>query len=242
MFSLNSKECKQMERGILEFILGGGKCIYTQNWNNLRSKLKKQMEALRRQFDSSCCKLPHLSLTFLYVDHYLPSDNITFMGTCNTFQLNGYKHLTCPTKTGEALKSCSYSLLLDGFGWLLLYIGVSNKFLATVSHEIRTPINGVLGKNVADANGHRSGSNSTGHPIAISAARKVKHVFANDLNPFAVEYLERNCVLNKLERKIEVFNMDGRRFIDAMFASQKAQSITQVVMNLPNDAAEYLGM
>ncbi|CAL5437340.1 unnamed protein product [Camellia sinensis] len=34
--------------------------------------------------------------------------------------------------------------------------------------------------------------------------------------------------------------MDGRRFIDAMFASQKAQSITQVVMNLPNDAAEYL--
>ncbi|KAI7997108.1 tRNA (guanine(37)-N1)-methyltransferase 1 [Camellia lanceoleosa] len=68
----------------------------------------------------------------------------------------------------------------------------------------------------------------------------VKHVFANDLNPFAVEYLERNCVLNKLERKIEVFNMDGRRFIDAMFASQKAQSITQVVMNLPNDVAEYL--
>ncbi|CAL5373979.1 unnamed protein product [Camellia sinensis] len=76
--------------------------------------------------------------------------------------------------------------------------------------------------------------------ISRPSARKVKHVFANDLNPFAVEYLERNCVLNKLERKIEVFNMDGRRFIDAMFASQKAQSITQVVMNLPNDAAEYL--
>ncbi|CAL5321464.1 unnamed protein product [Camellia sinensis] len=117
---------------------------------------------------------------------------------------------------------------------------MTDQFLATVSHEIRTPMNGVLGKNVADANGHRSGCNSTGHPIAISTARKVKHVFANDLNPFAVEYLERNCVLNKLERKIEVFNMDERRFIDAMFASQKAQSITQVVMNLPNDAAEYL--
>ncbi|CAL5356728.1 unnamed protein product [Camellia sinensis] len=40
-------------------------------------------------------------------------------------------------------------------------------------------------------------------PIAISAGRKVKYVFANDLNPFAVEYLERNCVLNELERKIE---------------------------------------
>lgn len=35
--------------------------------------------------------------------------------------------------------------------------------------------------------------------------------------------------------------MDGRRFIKAMFASDKAHSITQVVMNLPNDAAEFLG-
>lgn len=35
--------------------------------------------------------------------------------------------------------------------------------------------------------------------------------------------------------------MDGRRFITAMFASDKAKSITQVVMNLPKDAAEYLG-
>ncbi|KAL6975354.1 tRNA (guanine(37)-N(1))-methyltransferase [Sarracenia purpurea var. burkii] len=79
-------------------------------------------------------------------------------------------------------------------------------------------------------------------PIAISAARKVKRVYANDLNPYAVEYLERNCVLNKLERKIEVFNMDGRRFIDSVFASQKSQLITQVVMNLPNDAADYLAV
>jgi tRNA (guanine37-N1)-methyltransferase len=41
-------------------------------------------------------------------------------------------------------------------------------------------------------------------PIAISAAKKVTYVYANDLNPMAVEYLERNIVLNKLERKIEV--------------------------------------
>ncbi|KAG8386246.1 hypothetical protein BUALT_Bualt03G0129000 [Buddleja alternifolia] len=77
-------------------------------------------------------------------------------------------------------------------------------------------------------------------PIAISAAKKVKHVYANDLNPCAVEYLERNCVLNKLERKIEVYNMDGRRFIETVFANQRVQSITQVVMNLPKDAAEFL--
>ncbi|KAF5192247.1 tRNA (guanine(37)-N1)-methyltransferase [Thalictrum thalictroides] len=77
-------------------------------------------------------------------------------------------------------------------------------------------------------------------PLAIAAAKKVKHVYANDLNPSAVEYLERNCVLNKLERKITVYKMDGRRFIDAIFKSQKTRYITQVVMNLPNDAAEFL--
>ncbi|XP_068667600.1 tRNA (guanine(37)-N1)-methyltransferase 1 [Aristolochia californica] len=77
-------------------------------------------------------------------------------------------------------------------------------------------------------------------PIAISAAKKVKYVYANDLNPSAVEYLERNVVLNKLDRKIQVFNMDGRRFIKSVFPSQRSESITQVVMNLPNDASEYL--
>ncbi|CAI0439102.1 unnamed protein product [Linum tenue] len=77
-------------------------------------------------------------------------------------------------------------------------------------------------------------------PLAVSAARIVRRVYANDLNPYAVDYLDRNSVLNKLEKRIKVFNMDGRRFIDAMFKSEKAQSITQVVMNLPKDAAEYL--
>ncbi|WCJ31507.1 tRNA (guanine(37)-N1)-methyltransferase 1 [Euphorbia peplus] len=77
-------------------------------------------------------------------------------------------------------------------------------------------------------------------PITLAAARKVKRVYANDLNPCAIDYLERNSALNKLERKIKVFNMDGRRFINAMFSSDKGQTITQVVMNLPNDAAEYL--
>ena len=42
-------------------------------------------------------------------------------------------------------------------------------------------------------------------PIAISAAKIVKRVYANDLNPIAVEYLERNCVFNKLEKKIKVW-------------------------------------
>ncbi|KAL8153907.1 hypothetical protein V2J09_011667 [Rumex salicifolius] len=47
-------------------------------------------------------------------------------------------------------------------------------------------------------------------PIAIAAAKKVKYVYANDLNPTAVDYLERNCVLNRLERKIENKPRDKR--------------------------------
>jgi len=77
-------------------------------------------------------------------------------------------------------------------------------------------------------------------PLAISAAKKVKYVYANDINPTAVEYLERNMVLNKLERKIEVFNMDARRFVSSIYSSQHVHPVTQIVMNLPNDAADFL--
>ncbi|XP_038973917.1 tRNA (guanine(37)-N1)-methyltransferase 1 isoform X2 [Phoenix dactylifera] len=75
-------------------------------------------------------------------------------------------------------------------------------------------------------------------PIAIFAAKKVKHVYANDLNPIAVEYLERNIVLNKLERKIEMHSEassgrdEGRmvthclRFISMDSPRPKIQSMT----------------
>jgi tRNA (guanine37-N1)-methyltransferase len=48
-------------------------------------------------------------------------------------------------------------------------------------------------------------------PLAISAAKKVKYVYANDINPNAVGYLERNMVLNKLEKKIEVLTETSGR-------------------------------
>ncbi|CAA7025271.1 unnamed protein product [Microthlaspi erraticum] len=77
-------------------------------------------------------------------------------------------------------------------------------------------------------------------PIALAAARVVKRVYANDLNPHAVEFMDQNRIVNKLEKRIEIFNMDGRRFITSMFSSEKGRKITQVVMNLPKDAAESL--
>ena len=35
--------------------------------------------------------------------------------------------------------------------------------------------------------------------------------------------------------------MDARRFVNAMYSSQHVHPVTQVVMNLPKDAAEFLG-
>lgn len=36
--------------------------------------------------------------------------------------------------------------------------------------------------------------------------------------------------------------MDGRRFIETIFSSDKTHSVTQVVMNLPNNAVDFLGL
>ncbi|XP_078437229.1 met-10+ like family protein [Wolffia australiana] len=81
-------------------------------------------------------------------------------------------------------------------------------------------------------------------PIAIAAAKKVRRVYANDLNPAAVDYLRTNLSLNKLERKVQVFNMDGRRFIEAVFSllptPTGGETTTHFVMNLPGDAVDFL--
>ncbi|KAJ6293155.1 hypothetical protein OIU78_025189 [Salix suchowensis] len=67
---------------------------------------------------------------------------------------------------------------------------------------------------------------SIGIPGLLVKGKRLLNGFAH--NDVLFQYMEKNSVLNKLERHIEIFNMDGRRFIDAMFASQKAHSITQM--------------
>lgn len=57
----------------------------------------------------------------------------------------------------------------------------------------------------------------------------------------AIHFISETQLNHVIFQFFKVFNMDGRRFIDAVFANQTARPITQVVMNLPNDAAEYLG-
>ena len=38
-------------------------------------------------------------------------------------------------------------------------------------------------------------------------------VLANDLNPISYKYLQQNIILNKVQRNVTAFNMDGRAFI-----------------------------
>ena len=47
-------------------------------------------------------------------------------------------------------------------------------------------------------------------PFAVPAARRCKHVFANDLNPASYSFLVENSRLNGV--RVEAFNLDAREF------------------------------
>ena len=52
-------------------------------------------------------------------------------------------------------------------------------------------------------------------PLAVKAGvkRPKLKVLANDLNPIAYEYLEKNIKLNKLQNRVLPFNMDAREYL-----------------------------
>ncbi|XP_007561231.1 tRNA (guanine(37)-N(1))-methyltransferase [Poecilia formosa] len=82
-------------------------------------------------------------------------------------------------------------------------------------------------------------------PFAIPAARLGAKVLANDLNPESYRWLQHNCKLNKLESKVQTFNLDGRDFIRGPLRRElpallKGESAVHVVMNLPALALEFL--
>ena len=45
-------------------------------------------------------------------------------------------------------------------------------------------------------------------------------VLANDLNPNSYRYLQQNIQLNKVQSKVEAYNMDGRGFVRHLCSSQ----------------------
>ncbi|KAI3367707.1 hypothetical protein L3Q82_026551 [Scortum barcoo] len=82
-------------------------------------------------------------------------------------------------------------------------------------------------------------------PFAIPAARSGGNVLANDLNPESYRWLQHNCKLNKVESKVQTFNLDGRAFIQGPLKQElpallKGNAGVHVVMNLPALALEFL--
>ncbi|XP_075048753.1 tRNA (guanine(37)-N(1))-methyltransferase isoform X2 [Mixophyes fleayi] len=85
-------------------------------------------------------------------------------------------------------------------------------------------------------------------PFVIPAAKKNCIVFANDLNPESYRWLLHNCKLNKIDRRVQGFNLDGREFIRTIVKKELSQYMTStnmknhfhIVMNLPALALEFL--
>lgn len=89
-------------------------------------------------------------------------------------------------------------------------------------------------------------------PFAVPAAKRRKcQVLANDLNPDCYKWLCHNSKLNKVEDKVEAFNMDGRDFISTVIKKDFISRMNNfdgidmnrkyhVVMNLPALAIEFL--
>ncbi|CAI5994854.1 unnamed protein product [Closterium sp. NIES-64] len=77
-------------------------------------------------------------------------------------------------------------------------------------------------------------------PIAVAAAKRVKRVYANDLNPSALTFLAQNIIGNRVDGKVEIFNLDGRDFIRHLLSLPRPVHMTRIVMNLPADAIEFL--
>lgn len=55
-------------------------------------------------------------------------------------------------------------------------------------------------------------------PFAIPAAQKGCLVYANDLNPDSIRYLEINAEINKVNDLVCAYNMDARKFIRQLMA------------------------
>ena len=87
-------------------------------------------------------------------------------------------------------------------------------------------------------------------PFVIPAAKKKKcTVFANDLNPESVKWLDRNAKLNKVKTEFHTFNMDGREFVkeivkpDLLNRWKMREGVVpnyHILMNLPALGIEFL--
>lgn len=84
-------------------------------------------------------------------------------------------------------------------------------------------------------------------PFAIPAAKRGCRVYANDLNPFCIESLKANCILNHVESlycddqqvsdRVVPYQLDAREFISHL--ASKQIPLTRIIMNLPVSAESF---
>jgi tRNA (guanine37-N1)-methyltransferase len=82
-------------------------------------------------------------------------------------------------------------------------------------------------------------------PFALPAAKRDCTVYANDLNPESVHWLNINTCRNKLESRVHIYNMDAREFVkkaieDLAESRKGAGHFDHFIMNLPASAHEFL--
>ena len=75
-------------------------------------------------------------------------------------------------------------------------------------------------------------------PFSVPLAMNNVTVHANDLNPASFKYLVSNGKLNKCEKFLKCYCMDGREFVLSM--AEKDIKIDEAIMNLPASATDFL--
>ncbi|UYV78061.1 TRMT5 [Cordylochernes scorpioides] len=86
-------------------------------------------------------------------------------------------------------------------------------------------------------------------PFAIPIARKKCFAYANDLNPHSYKWLLENIKINKMEKSIQAYNLDGRDFIQTVIKDKIVDYLNcpnydikrvHITMNLPAMAIEFI--
>jgi len=75
-------------------------------------------------------------------------------------------------------------------------------------------------------------------PFAIQIAKKHENVkvYAIDVNPYAIEYLEKNVRLNRVEERVFPVLGDAKQTVKERFSG----AADRVIMNLPEKATEFV--
>jgi len=74
------------------------------------------------------------------------------------------------------------------------------------------------------------------YSIVIAKHSKSKKIFSIDINPFAIQYMQENIKLNKVEEKVIPVQEDAKKVIE-----ERLQNVAdRVLMPLPEKAYEYL--